>query len=197
MSTKTSAVKPCTTDPNWNKDSPSECLIWQYYYVNSQPYKNHKTLNECNSSCLLLVPNVLNKITDWCCSTHNVIGHLATIYKTWLTLQDIVTDPPSPPQNSSTALGVQHHLHLHSFTLPVHLSQFPGLRQLAVCLNRKPKVSSQTYPYRICDGNITSGCGFLQVLQLSPDSINALMLRAHSLIQYWHNITLATDSIIK
>jgi hypothetical protein len=71
-------------------------LWWQYNYASSQPYENHKTLTECNPVCLLLVPNVRNNKIDWCCSTHSVIGHLATIYKTRLTLQDSATDPPPP-----------------------------------------------------------------------------------------------------
>lgn len=168
------------------KDLPSEYLTCQCYnrntnyYANSQPYENHKTLTECNPFCLLLVPNVVlnNKITDWCCSTH-IIGHLATIYKT------VLLTPPHP-----TKKIFHHHLHLPSFTLRVHLSQLPGLKTIS-CLPH------QTYPYSICEGNITSGCRFLQILQLSHASINARMLCAHSLIQNWHNITLATDSIIK
>jgi len=50
MPTKTSAVKPCTTDPKlkwrltqWMFDM-SELWWWQYNYANSQPYENHKTL---------------------------------------------------------------------------------------------------------------------------------------------------------
>lgn len=85
--------------------------------------------------------------------------------------------PPPPSKkknNSSTVLGVQHHLHIASFTLPVHLSQFPVLRQLAACLIKKAKVSSPTYPYRICNGNITSGFGFIQVLQFSPVGCSVL-----------------------